>query len=169
MCQKGWWPVPCGMSEEEEEEGCMVEPGVGRRGGQRVAATSGMFAAIQKTEGNWVIVPLIHLITGQSSSLAHGAISTRSLPCSPRYVGPGPPKRQLGFLGYPAPQRKQVGTTRFPTLLFLLTGLPDCLQKGWAANLSQHHPNRTHSPSALSLLSCSSMAHSHGDQLLHPW
>lgn len=23
-----------------------------------------------KTEGNWVIVPLIHLITGQSSSLA---------------------------------------------------------------------------------------------------
>lgn len=103
------------MSEEEGEDGCMVEPGMGRRGGQRVAATSGMFAAIQKTEGNWVIVPLIHLITGQSSSLAHGAISTRSLPCSPRYVGPGPPKRQLGFLGYPAPQRRLVPPASQPS------------------------------------------------------
>lgn len=67
-----------------------------------------------------------------------------------------PPKRQIGFLGYPAPQRKQVGTTRFPTLLFLLTGLPGCLQKGWAANLSLHYPDSTLSPSALS---CSPMAH----------
>lgn len=75
---------------------------MGRRGGQRVAATSGMFAAIQKTEGNWVIVPLIHLITGQSSSLAHGAISTRSLPCSPRYVGPGPPQKAAWFPRIPS-------------------------------------------------------------------
>lgn len=54
---------------KKEDQG-MEEEGMGRRAGQREAAASRLFAAIQKNKGNWVIVPLIHLITGQSSSLA---------------------------------------------------------------------------------------------------
>lgn len=52
-----------------EEQG-MGEEGMGEESRTEGGSNLGAVCSNPKTEGNWVIVPLIHLITGQSSSLA---------------------------------------------------------------------------------------------------
>lgn len=59
----------------EEQRSCSRAAGGGRGGDGEENGTEGgsslrVVCSNPKSEGNWVIVPLIHLITGQSSSLA---------------------------------------------------------------------------------------------------
>lgn len=51
-------------------EVAVEQQGVGEENGTEGGSNLRVVCSNPKTEGNWVIVPLIHLITGQSSSVA---------------------------------------------------------------------------------------------------
>lgn len=63
-------PRVLGKEEEEAQEQRVGEEWTGRRVGTEGGSKLRVVCSNPKTAGNWVIVPLIHLITGQSSSLA---------------------------------------------------------------------------------------------------
>lgn len=77
-CRSLWPPLPSGLGPhvlgEEEEGGLQWRSrgwggGDGEESGTEGSSNLRAVCSNPKNKGNWVIVPLIHLITGQSNSL----------------------------------------------------------------------------------------------------